>query len=112
MGITGDRALERLKASLRPLQSLFRAEDAVELLPPELPARLAILDADQRRGGFSVVEACARQIARRFPGNVREMRRALHNLGEYCRLTGAPATPAVLRELLCPSRFPFEGDLN
>lgn len=97
-------------ASDRPPQHFLQFDDrlrsrlegglTVELLPPDLELRMAILRAAATRSGVSVPDEALRYIAGRYVQNVRELQGALNRVVAYARHQNRPLTLALVEDVL------------
>ncbi|NOX62192.1 MAG: chromosomal replication initiator protein DnaA [Chloroflexi bacterium] len=93
----------RLLAQLEDrLRSRFMGGLVVDLLPPDLEHRMAILRAKSYEMGLVVSDDALSYIAQRYQSNVRELQGALNRLAAYARLERRPADLALAREALSP----------
>jgi len=102
-------------ASDRPLQLLTRLEDrllsrfggglTVDLAPPDLEHRIAILHAKAYEKAVVVPEDVIRYIAENFPNNVRELQGALNRVTAYAQLHQQPLTLSLAQRILEPHQI-------
>ncbi len=85
------------------LRSRLQWNLVVEIKPPELPLRIAILQDKARRMGLTLADDVAYRLAENVAESVRQLESALANLQFRCSLLSAPPTvelvDQVLREL-------------
>jgi len=85
------------------LRSRLQWNLVVEIKPPELPLRIAILQDKARRMGLTLSDDVAGRLAESISESVRQLESALANLQFRCSLLSAPPTvelvDLVLREL-------------
>ncbi len=99
-------------ASDRPPHLLTKLEDrllsrfggglTVDLAPPDLEHRIAILHAKAYEKGVVVPEEVIRFIAEIFPNNVRELQGALNRVTAYAQLHQQPITLFLAQKILEP----------
>lgn len=97
-------------ASDRPPQHFLQFDDrlrsrlegglTVELLPPDLELRIAILRAAAARSGVPVPEEALRYIAGRYGQNVRELQGALNRVIAYARHQGRALALSLVEDIL------------
>ena len=105
-------------ASDRPLHLLTKLEDrllsrfggglTVDLSPPDLEHRIAILHAKAYERGVVVNEDVVRYIAEHFSDNVRELEGALNRVVAYAQLHHQPLTLPLARKILEPQQRPID----
>ena len=105
-------------ASDRPPHLLTKLEDrllsrfggglTVDLAPPDLEHRIAILYAKAYEKGVVVPEEVIRYIAENFPHNVRELQGALNRVTAYAQLHQMPLTLALAQKVLEPHQVPVD----
>ena len=105
-------------ASDRPPHLLTRLEDrllsrfggglTVDLAPPDLEHRIAILHAKAYEKGIVVPEEVMRFIAESFPNNVRELQGALNRVTAYAQLHREPITLDLAHKVLEPYQTPVD----
>ena len=105
-------------ASDRPLHLLTKLEDrllsrfggglTVDLAPPDLEHRIAILHAKAYEKGVVVPEDVIRYIAEHFPKNVRELQGALNRVTAYAQLHQQPLTLSLAQKILEPQQAPVD----
>jgi chromosomal replication initiator protein len=98
--ITSDRSPEELPDLEARLAERFRAGLVVELEPPGLDVRRAILAKRARLDGIEASEAVLGEIAQRIDTSVRALEGALIRVVAYASLKGEEATPALARHVL------------
>jgi len=105
-------------ASDRPLHLLTKLEDRllsrfgggliVDLSPPDLEHRIAILHAKAYEKGVVVPEDVVRYIAEHFNDNVRELQGALNRVIAYAQLHHQPLTFSLAQKILEPQQRPID----
>ena len=98
--MTSDRSPEEL-ADLEPrLIERFRSGLVVELEPPGIEVRRAILHKRARLDGVALEPEVLEEIAARVTSSVRALEGALIRVVAYVSLTGEPPTPELVRRVL------------
>ena len=105
-------------ASDRPLHLLTKLEDrllsrfggglTVDLMPPDLEHRIAILQAKAYERNAHVPEEVMRYIAEHYSDNVRELQGALNRVIAYAQLHGQPLTLSLAQTILSPQQRPID----
>jgi chromosomal replication initiator protein len=98
--ISSDRSPEDLPGLEDRLAERFRAGLVVELEPPPVALRRAILRKRARLDGVQVDDDVLSEIAQRIDSSVRALEGALIRVVAYASLKGEPATPALVRHVL------------
>jgi chromosomal replication initiator protein len=98
--ISSDRSPEELPGLEDRLAERFRSGLVVELDPPPVALRRAILMKRARLDGVEVDDEVLSEIARRIDSSVRALEGALIRVVAYASLKGEPATPALARHVL------------
>jgi chromosomal replication initiator protein len=99
MVFSGDEAPVRMTGLEQGLAARFEGGLCVEILPPDLETRVAILRRKLKQLHSTLPEECLLYIARHIPTNVRCLEGALHRATSYASLSGKRLTLAAL-ELL------------
>jgi chromosomal replication initiator protein len=107
--MTSDRRPEELADLEQRLTERFRSGLVVELEPPALEARLAILHKRSRLDGVTLAPEVLAEIAVRVTSSVRALEGALIRVVAYASLKGEPPTPALVRHVLRRLAAPGEG---
>ncbi len=97
---TCDRYPKDLSGFSDRLRSRFGAGLAIELKPPELELRVAILKAKAREVSLDLPEEIAFLVAQKIRSNVRELQSALATLKAYHDFSGKPMTLLSTHEAL------------
>jgi chromosomal replication initiator protein len=98
--MTSDRSPEEL-ADLEPrLIERFRSGLVVELEPPGIEVRRAILHKRARLDGVALEPEVLEEIAARVTSSVRALEGALIRVVAYASLKGEPPTPELVRRVL------------
>lgn len=92
--IASDRPPQELGMEDR-LQSRFRLGLCVDIQPPDLETRIAILQLKAQRDAVHVPDDVIEFIASRFDQNIRELEGALVRVVAWSDLTGQPITPEL-----------------
>jgi len=98
--LSSDRPPEELQGLQDRLISRFRWGLVVDIQPPDLETRMAILREKARRRGVTVPDSILEMIASRITTNVRDLEGALIRVIAYLELGQGPLTPGVLESLL------------
>jgi chromosomal replication initiator protein len=98
--ISSDRSPEDLPGLEDRLAERFRAGLVVELEPPPVSLRRAILAKRARVDGVAVSADVLAEIAQRVDSSVRALEGALIRVVAYASLKGEEATPGLVRHVL------------
>jgi chromosomal replication initiator protein len=90
------------------LLSRFSGGLTVDLLPPDLEHRIAILYAKAYEKGVVVPEDVSRYIAEHYSDNVRELQGALNRVVAYAQLHQQPLTLSLAQKILEPQQRPID----
>ncbi|MDH7487001.1 MAG: chromosomal replication initiator protein DnaA [Anaerolineae bacterium] len=91
--LTADSMPNHIAALEKRLRARFQSGLCVDLKPPNLETRLAILQAKVREGGWPAVpHEVLLMIARRVPGNVRHLEGALNRVMAQVEVLDLPLT--------------------
>ena len=111
--ITSDRPPKALVALEERLRSRFEWGLIVDIQPPDLETRIAILRSKAERAGRAVPQDILEVIARQIQSNIRELEGALTRVVAYSDLIGkeltVPLVNTALADLL-PQRNSVEPD--
>ncbi len=99
IAIASDRPPQELGMEDR-LQSRFRLGLCVDIQPPDLETRIAILQLKAQRDAVHVPDDVIEFIASRFDQNIRELEGALVRVVAWSDLTGQPITPELAEHAL------------
>jgi chromosomal replication initiator protein len=99
IAIASDRPPQELGMEDR-LQSRFRLGLCVDIQPPDLETRIAILQLKAQRESVRVPDDVIEFIASRFDQNIRELEGALVRVVAWSDLTGHPITPELAEHAL------------
>jgi chromosomal replication initiator protein len=99
IAIASDRPPQELGMEGR-LQSRFRLGLCVDIQPPDLETRIAILQLKAQRESVHVPDDVIEFIASRFDQNIRELEGALVRVVAWSDLTGHPITPELAEHAL------------
>jgi chromosomal replication initiator protein len=99
IAIASDRPPQELGMEDR-LQSRFRLGLCVDIQPPDLETRIAILQLKAQREGVRVPDDVIEFIASRFDQNIRELEGALVRVVAWSDLTGHAIAPALAEHAL------------
>jgi chromosomal replication initiator protein len=97
--IASDRPPQELGMEER-LQSRFRIGLCVDVQPPDLETRIAILQLKAQREHVHVPDDVIEFIASKFDQNIRELEGALVRVVAWSDLTGHPITPELAEQAL------------
>jgi chromosomal replication initiator protein len=106
--IASDRPLHLLTKLEDRLLSRFSGGLTVDLLPPDLEHRIAILYAKAYEKGVVVPEDVSRYIAEHYSDNVRELQGALNRVVAYAQLHQQPLTLSLAQKILEPQQRPID----
>jgi len=98
--ITSDRPPKSIPRLAERLRSRFEWGLVVDIKPPDLETRLAILQVKARERGADVPPDSLELIARQIQQNIRELEGNLNRVIAYARLLKAKATPKLTAEVL------------
>ncbi len=98
--LSSDRPPEELQGLQDRLISRFRWGLVVDIQPPDLETRMAILREKAKRRGVTVPDSILEMIATRITTNVRDLEGALIRVMAYLELGQGPLTAGVLESLL------------
>ncbi|MCX8035936.1 MAG: DnaA/Hda family protein [Candidatus Sumerlaeia bacterium] len=101
MVITSDRPPREIAHLEKRLVSRFGAGVIVDIQPPDLETRAAILKKElERRGNVQMDNRLITLIAEKITSNVRELKGALNQILVKSELSGAEITEALVREVV------------
>jgi chromosomal replication initiator protein len=106
--IASDRPLHLLTKLEDRLLSRFSGGLIVDLSPPDLEHRIAILYAKAYEKGVVVPEDVARYIAEHYNDNVRELQGALNRVVAYAQLHRQPLSLSLAQKILEPQQRPLD----
>ena len=98
--ISSDSPPKNLSGLVERLRSRFEWGLLVDVLPPDLETKMAILDKKAEAEQITLPEEVRIFIATRTKSNVRELEGALTKLIAYSKVTGSPITLAMAQQLL------------
>src|SRR3954466_5120331 len=99
--LSSDRAPREISALADRLRSRFEWGLLVDVQPPDIETRIAILRKRVAADRVRIDDPdLLPAIARRVPTNIRELEGALTRVLAYASLTGRPASAALVRETL------------
>lgn len=98
--MTSDRPPKAMVTLEERLRSRFEWGLTVDIQPPDLETRQAILRSKAERGHRQVEDAVIELIARRVQSNIRELEGALTRVSAYAELIGQPLTVALAHSAL------------
>jgi chromosomal replication initiator protein len=94
--ISSDRPPKALVTLEERLRSRFECGLTVDIQPPDLETRQAILRAKAERAGRQVPNEIVETIARQIQSNIRELEGALTRVLAYADLSGQPLTSQLV----------------
>jgi len=98
--LSSDRPPKSLVTLDERLRSRFEWGLIVDIQPPDLETRLAILRSKAERAGRQITDEILESIARRVQSNIRELEGALNRIIAFSDLSGAPLTPSLVEVAL------------
>jgi chromosomal replication initiator protein len=98
--LSSDRPPKSLVTLDERLRSRFEWGLIVDIQPPDLETRLAILRSKAERAGRHVPDEILESIARRVQSNIRELEGALNRIIAFADLSGASLTPGLVEVAL------------
>jgi len=98
--ISSDSPPKSLSGLVERLRSRFEWGLMVDVLPPDLETKMAILDKKAEMDGVMLPEEVRIFIATKTKSNVRELEGALVKLIAYSNVSGTPITLAMAQQLL------------
>lgn len=109
--ISSDRPPKALVTLEERLRSRVEWGLTVDIQPPDLETRIAILRHKAERNGYAIPSECVEGIARRVQSNVRELEGVLNRVAAYAQLSGAPITPQLIDTVLSDF-LPYRQEIN
>ena len=100
MVITCDRFPKEIEGLEDRIRSRLGWGLAVDIKPPDLETRVAILNSKAEQASADVPDDVAFFIAERFKSNIRELEGALKRVVAHARFTGEPITQDFARQAL------------
>lgn len=98
--ISSDSAPKSTPGLVERLRSRFEWGLMVDIQPPDLETKMAILDKKSEMEGVILPEDVRNYIATKTKSNVRELEGALVKLIAYSSVTGSPITLAMAQQVL------------
>ena len=98
--IASDRAPNELSGMEERLRNRFRWGLCVDVQPPDLETRIAILQLKAKRDGIDVPDDVLDMIASKFDQNIRELEGALLRVAAYSSLMREPITLSISERAL------------
>src|SRR5262249_14114560 len=98
--IASDRPPQELGGIEERLRSRFRSGLVVDVQPPDLETRIAILQLKALRDRLAVGDDVLHYIASKFEHNIRELEGALLRVAAYASLTHQPIDPQLAERAL------------
>ncbi len=98
--IASDRPPQELSGMEERLRNRFRWGLCVDIQPPDLETRIAILQLKGHRDGIDMPDGVIELIASKFDQNIRELEGALLRVAAYSSLTRQPIDPTLAERAL------------
>jgi len=98
--ISSDRPPKALVTLEERLRSRVEWGLTVDIQPPDLETRIAILRHKAERNGYTIAGELLERIAKRVQSNIRELEGALNRVVAYAQLSGDPITPQLVETIL------------
>lgn len=98
--ISSDSAPKNISGLVERLRSRFEWGLMVDIQPPDLETKMAILDKKAEMEGVALPEDVRVYIATKTKSNVRELEGALIKLVAYSSVTGSPINLAMAQQVL------------
>jgi len=98
--ISSDTTPKHTPGLVERLRSRFEWGLMVDVQPPDLETKMAILDKKAEQDGIALPEDVRIFIATKTKSNVRELEGALVKLVAYSSVTGTPITTAMAQQIL------------
>lgn len=98
--VSSDRPPKALVTLEERLRSRFEWGLIVDIQPPDLETRIAILRTKAERAGRQIPNEVLELIARQVQSNIRELEGALNRVVAYADLSGQPLAPALVNAAL------------
>lgn len=90
--IASDRPPKSIPTLEERLRSRFEWGLIVDIQPPDLETRIAILELKSKAKGFHIPLEALDYIAKQIPNNIRELEGALNRICAYCELNNMEAS--------------------
>ncbi|MGB9723806.1 MAG: chromosomal replication initiator protein DnaA [Chloroflexia bacterium] len=103
--LTSDRPPKAILTLEERLRSRFEGGLIVDIQPPDLETRVAILRTRAEEKGVSLPEEVVEFLAQRVQRNIRELVGCLNRLLAYAELNGLPLTVSLAQEALAEVFF-------
>ncbi len=98
--ISSDRPPKALVTLEERLRSRVEWGLTVDIQPPDLETRIAILRHKAEKNGYAIPNDLLERLARRVQSNIRELEGVLNRVAAYAQLSGAPITPQLIDTVL------------
>lgn len=98
--LTADKTPQAIPALEGRLASRFGGGMVVDIQPPNLETRMAIMTEKCREKAFSLPEAVIEYIARNIPSNIRELEGALNRLIIHCQFNRLNPSVQIAQDAL------------
>lgn len=100
--LSSDREVSEIQGLEDRLRSRFEMGLIVDIQPPEMETRVAIVFKKAESDGIKINEEVAFLLAKMVKSNIRELEGALLKLSAYASLTGSEISPALVHQVLKP----------
>ncbi|TVQ79173.1 MAG: chromosomal replication initiator protein DnaA [Bradymonadales bacterium] len=100
--LSSDRAPKDIQSLEDRLRSRFEMGLIVDIQPPEMETRVAIVYKKAEADGIQLPEDVAFLLAKTFRANIRELEGALLKLGAFASLTGGEVNMELAKKVLKP----------
>jgi len=100
--LSSDRAPKDIQGLEDRLRSRFEMGLIVDIQPPEMETRVAIIFKKAESDGINLSEEVAFMLAKIYRSNIRELEGALLKLSAYASLSGSEITGELARQVLKP----------
>lgn len=97
--ITSDRPLTELSLLERRVRSRLAGGLVVDIQPPDIETRLAILDAKAQSFGQGFPSDVLQFLSERIRSNVRELEGALNRINAYSQTTRSPINLSLVKQI-------------
>ncbi|MDP3013438.1 MAG: chromosomal replication initiator protein DnaA, partial [Candidatus Subteraquimicrobiales bacterium] len=98
--LTADKTPQAIPALEGRLASRFGGGMIVDVQPPNLETRIAILSEKCKEKGAVLPEDVVEYIAKNVSSNIRDLEGALNRLLTYCKFNATPATAKIASQVL------------
>jgi len=98
--LTADKTPQAIPALEGRLASRFGGGMIVDIQPPNLETRIAILSEECKERDAMLPEDVTEYIAKNVSSNIRDLKGALNRLLTYCKFNATPATVKIASQVL------------